>query len=391
MIERNLKAVLLQRASSMPVVAVTGPRQSGKTTLCRTTFPDKPYVSLEALDVRQYARQDPRGFLKEFAGGAVFDEVQQAPELFSYLQPDVDEDPRPGRFILTGSQHFGVTESISQTLVGRIALLYLLPPSFDELGRFESAPTDLLNVLWAGAYPRIFDRGLDPGQWLADYAATYLQRDVRQVLNVTDLDAFSVFLRLAAGRTANELNLSALGDDAGVTHNTARAWLSVLEASFICLRLPAWHRNLRKQAIKAPKIHFLDTGLACHLLGIREPEQLRHHPLRGSIFESWVVAEVYKSRLHRGLPADLFHFRDTKGREVDLVHEQGDRIVAVEAKSAATVSSDFFTALQWLGNLVAGRLPHVDYEARVIYGGQEGQRRTAATVIPWAEIHEHPW
>lgn len=391
MIDRNLQAVLRQRAASMPVVAVTGPRQSGKTTLCRSAFPDKPYVSLELLDVRRYAREDPRGFLQEHADGAILDEVQQAPDLFSYLQVDVDEDPRPGRFILTGSQNFSMTQAISQTLAGRISMLYLMPPSFDELCRFGTQPTDLLSVLWAGSYPRIFDQGLDAGQWLADYAVTYLQRDVRQVLNVTDLDAFSTFLRLVAGRTANELHLSSLGADAGVTHNTARAWLSVLEASFICLRLPAWHRNLRKQAIKAPKIHFVDSGLACSLLGIRQPEELRHHPLRGFIFESWVASEVYKSRVHRGLTADLFHFRDAKGLEVDLVCERGDRVLAVEAKSAATVAPDFFTALQGLGKDIAARLPHLSYEARIVYGGEESQTRTAATVIPWTQIHEHPW
>lgn len=391
MIERNLEAVLLQRAQSMPVVAVTGPRQSGKTTLCRKVFPDKPYVSLELLDVRRYAREDPRGFLQEYAEGAILDEVQQAPDLFSYLQADVDENPQPGRFILTGSQHFGLTAAISQTLAGRIAMLHLMPPSLDELRRFDTSPADLLDLLWAGAYPRIFDQGLEAGQWLADYAATYVQRDVRQVLNITDLDAFSTFLRLVAGRTASELHLSSLGADAGVTHNTARAWLSVLEASFICLRLPAWHRNVRKQAIKAPKIHFLDTGLACHLLGIRRPEQLRHHPLRGAIFESWVVAEVYKSRIHRGLPPDLFHFREAKGLEVDLVLEQGDCVIAVEAKSAATVASDFFAALQRLGKEVTARLPHVTYEPRLVYGGDEGQRRSVASVIPWAEIHDARW
>lgn len=386
MIDRNLEDVLRRRAQSMPVVAVTGPRQSGKTTLCRKVFPELPYVSLEALDTRRYAREDPRGFLQEYRDGAVLDEVQNAPDLFSYLQVEVDEDARAGRFILTGSQHFGLTEAISQSLAGRIAMLHLMPPSLDELRRFAAAPTDLLHTLWAGSYPRIFDRGLDAGEWLSDYAATYLQRDVRQVLNVGDLEAFSTFLRLVAGRTAQELNLSALGGDAGVSHNTARAWLSVLEASFVCMRLPAWRRNVRKQSIKAPKIHFLDSGLACNLLGIREPEQLRHHPLRGAIFESWVVAELYKSRVHRGLAPRLFHFRDAKGLEVDLVCELGDRVIAVEAKSGATVARDFFTPLERLRKDVTSRLPHVPFESVVVYGGSEQQQRSTATVIPWDGI-----
>ena len=245
-IQRNLAGPLLELASRMPVLAVTGPRQSGKTTLCRQAFPELDYVTLEALDQRDFAREDPRGFLRAHGDGAILDEVQRVPELLSYLQGEVDERPEPGRFVLTGSQHFGLTEAISQSLAGRVANLYLLPPSLDELGRFGAQPDDLWELVWSGSYPRIYDQGLDPGQWLADYAATYIQRDVRQVLNVGDLEAFTTFVRLVAGRTSAELNLSTLGADAGVSHNTARAWLSVLEASFICFRLPSWRRSKRK-------------------------------------------------------------------------------------------------------------------------------------------------
>ncbi|MCZ7686908.1 MAG: AAA family ATPase [Sandaracinaceae bacterium] len=247
MIERNLGPVLLESARYYPVVTLTGPRQSGKTTLCRALFPDKPYVTLEALDVREYARTDPRAFLAEHAGGAVLDEVQHVPELTSWIQVVVDEDPRPGRFVLTGSQHFGLSDAIAQSLAGRTAVHHLLPPSLDELRRFERAPTTLLETLFTGAYPRIHDRGIPAERWLSDYLTTYVQRDVRQVLNVADLSAFTTFLRLAAGRTARELNLSALGADAGVSHNTARSWLSVLETSWLCHRLPPLFRNLRKQ------------------------------------------------------------------------------------------------------------------------------------------------
>lgn len=390
-IERNLRGPLLEMTGRLPVVAVTGPRQSGKSTLCRYAFPEKPYVSLEPLDTREYAAGDPRGFLAEHADGAVLDEVQRVPELFSYLQEEVDERPEPGRFILTGSQNFGLTEAITQSLAGRIGMLYLLPPSRDELVRFDNAPEDLWSQVWTGAYPRIYDRGLDPARWLADYATTYVQRDVRQVLNVTDLESFSTFLQLVAGRTANELNLSTLGGDAGVTHNTARSWLSVLEASFLTLRLPAWHRNLRKRVVKAPKLHLLDTGLACHLLGIIEPGQLRRHPLRGALFESWVVSEVLKSRLHRGLPRRMFHLRETRGAEVDLLVEEGDRLIAAEAKSAATIAPDFFNALDRLGEEIAQQQPHLTYDARVVYGGDGNQRRSTATVIPWSQVHSYEW
>jgi uncharacterized protein len=390
-VRRNLQEVLIERAAELPVVAVTGPRQSGKTTLCRHAFPEKPYVSLEPLDHRSFAATDPRGFLREHAGGAIFDEVQRVPALFSYLQEEIDERPEPGRFILTGSQHFGLTEAITQSLAGRIAILHLLPPSLDELARFGPLPDDPGTQIWTGAYPRIYDRGLDAGRWLADYAATYLQGDVRQVLNVADLEAFATFLQLVAGRTATELRLSSLGADAGITHPTARAWLSVLEASFLCLRLPAWHRSHRKQVVKSPKIHLLDTGLACHLLGITEPRQLRSHPLRGALFESWVVSEVFKSRLHRGLPARMFHLREARGSEVDLLLESGDRLTAVEAKSGATVAADFFDGLERLRSDLAQRSSHLAFDPRIVYGGMQPQRRSGATVVPWQRIHDHDW
>lgn len=391
MIDRILASILRQAAARMPAVAVTGPRQSGKTTLCRACFPDHAYVSLEPLDTRDFATEDPRGFLAQHAGPVVLDEVQRAPGLFSYLQEMLDEDPTPGRFILTGSQHFGLSEAISQSLAGRVALLNLLPLSLEEVRRFEGAPTDLWSTVWTGAYPRIHDRGLPAGSWLADYTATYVQRDVRQVLNVSDLDAFTAFLRLAAGRTAQERNLSSLGGDAGVSHNTARAWLSVLETSFVLFSIPAWLRNQRKRVLKTPKLHFVDTGLACHLLGIRSPEQLEVHPLRGALFESWVASEVLKARVHRGRPADLFHLRETRGAEVDLIVESEGLLIGIEVKSGATVGSDFLDGLKAFREHARESSPHLQVLARLIYGGSLRQDRTDATVIPWSEIQGGAW
>ena len=386
MIPRKLAAKLRELAGYYPVVVVTGPRQSGKTTLCQATFPDRPYVSLEALDTREFAHSDPRGFLAQYADGAIFDEIQQAPELLNYLQGEVDARPDPGRFILTGSQHFGLSQSIAQSLAGRCGILVLLPPSLEELRAFPNAPTDLYTVLWQGAYPRIYDRNIPAHQWLADYTATYLQRDVRQVINVGDLHAFSGFLKLCAGRTAQEVNLSALGGDAGVSHNTARAWLSVLETSYIVHRLPAWPLNISKQVVKAPKLHFLDSGLACYLLGIREPEQLRLHPLRGAIFESWVIAEIYKGQVHRGVPPTLFHYRETRGLEIDLLIDQGQRFDAIEIKSGATAAPDFFRNLQrfperW--RAASETRPVMNY---VVYGGSESQQRSYARLLPWNAV-----
>jgi predicted AAA+ superfamily ATPase len=391
MIERNLEEVLRAVARQMPIVAVTGPRQSGKTTLCRTTFPDKRYVSLEPLDIRDFAREDPRGFLEEYRQGAVIDEAQRAPGLFSYLQGEVDEHPEPGRFILTGSQHFGLTESITQSLAGRVALLTLLPPSLEELRRFADSPTDLLTTLWTGSYPRIFDKGLDAGRWLGDYVATYVQRDVRQVLNVSDLDAFTSFLRLMAGRTGSELHLSRLGGDAGVSHNTSRSWVSVLETSFLLFRLPAWHRNLRKRVVKAPKVHFFDSGLVCQLLGIHEPEQLRHHPLKGAVFETWVAAEITKIRAHSGMQPGFYHLRDDKGLEVDIVLEDAARMVAAECKAGSTVVRDFFKGLETFGRLLKSADPPMEADLRLVYGGDEGQHRRGIRVVPWSELYELDW
>ena len=388
MISRRLSAKLLELAGFYPVVVVTGPRQAGKTTLCRATFPDKAYVSLEALDTREYAQSDPRGFLAEYRNGAIIDEVQQAPGLANYLQTEVDERPAPGRFILTGSQHFGISQAISQSLAGRSGLLALLAPDWEELRQFQAVPDDLYTLLWQGSYPRIYDRNIPAHQWLADYTATYVQRDVRQVLNVGDLLAFSGFMKLCAGRTAQEINLTALGSDAGVSHNTARAWLSILEGSYLVHRLPAWHNNIRKQVVKAAKLHFLDSGLACYLLNIREPEQLRHHPLRGAIFESWVVSELYKAQVHRGEQPDFYHYRESRGMEMDVLMNLGDRLCAVEVKSAATAAADFFKRFEPF----AERVRNTDLPARVenvvVYGGEVSQQRSTARLIAWRDVGE---
>lgn len=388
---RKLESLLRQVAAEYPVVTVTGPRQSGKTTLCRGVFTDKPYVSLEPLDQREYAMNDPRGFLAEYQQGAIIDEVQYAPDLLSYIQETVDLDPASGRFIITGSQHFGLTQTVNQSLAGRSAVLYLLPLSLDELNAFEPDHGDLFDALVKGGYPRIFDRGLDAQRWLAGYLTTYIERDVRNLSNIGDLSAFTQFVRLCAANTAAELNLSRLGSDAGVSHNTVKAWLSVLEASFIVFRTPAWHRNLRKQLVKAPKLHFLDSGLACHLIGIREPEQLRHHPLRGAIFESWVASEIYKYRLHRGLAADLFHFRESRGLEIDLLVENTNHLLAVEVKSAATISSSFLKSLESFQTLIKGVTNGPTVSGRIIYGGDSDQNRTAAKILSWRHLHEVDW
>lgn len=385
MIRRNLEKVLRTRAADYPVVTVTGPRQSGKTTLCRSVFDHLSYVSLEPLDARDAARSDPRGFLGEHHAGAIIDEIQHVPELLAYLQSEVDHNPVPGRFVLTGSQNLSLVAHVSQSLAGRTAVLNLLPLSLDEVERFGRAANDLWPTLWTGGYPRILDRGIPADVWLSDYVTTYIQRDVRQVLNIGDLVAFTQFVRLCAGRSGTVLNLSSLGADAGVSHNTARSWLSVLETGFICFRAPAWRTNTRKQEIKAPKLHFFDSGLVCNLLGIRTPDQLRHHPLRGQIFESWVASEIHKARANRGLPARIAHYRDAKGLEVDLVCETANGIVAIDAKSGATVVADLMRPLERF-------MADDDSVDRIIMlGGADGPRRGRVRTCSWRRIQDLNW
>jgi uncharacterized protein len=387
-IERTLRAPLLALAERYPVVTLTGPRQSGKTTLCRAAFPDKPYLSLEPPDEREFARTDPRGFLARVPDGSVIDEVQRVPELLSYLQQIVDARPRPGAFVLTGSQHFGLVDAVAQTLAGRTALLQLLPLALDEVRRFPQPADRLGDVLWAGGYPRIYDQHLPAHEWLGNYVATYVERDVRQVLRVADLVTFQTFLRLCAGRTGQLLNVSGLGADCGITQPTARSWLSVLEASYVVFRLPALHTNVRKRLVRAPKLYFHDTGLLCYLLGIRTPEQLDSHPLRGAVFECWVVSEILKYHLHRGATPTLHFYRDRQGHEVDLLVERGNDLVAVEAKSGRTIAPDAFEALGRFRTV--GATPAAQRDV-VVYGGDETQARSAGDLLAWTDIAAYDW
>ena len=391
MVPRVLSSRLRASARKFPVVTLTGPRQSGKTTLCRAVFARKPYASLEAPDVQAFAREDPRGFLAGYPRGAVLDEVQRTPELLSYIQTEVDARPEPGRFILTGSANFALLQSVGQSLAGRTAVLHLLPFGFEELRGFPAVPVDPFEAVWRGSFPAIHDRRLPPADWYSSYVATYVERDVRMILNVGDLVAFQTFVRLCAGRVGGLVNLSSLGADAGVTHATARAWLSVLETSFLVFRLPPMHANVGKRLVKTPKLHFLDSGLACYLLGIRSPAQLRDHPLRGALFETWVVSEIYKMRLHRGLPASLSFFRDRKGLEVDLLVELGRSVLAVEAKSGRTVAGDFFAGLDAFVAVAARDSAHRAVRSFVVYGGDERQKRTTGHVVPWAELDRQRW
>ncbi len=385
-VPRDAASVLEGLSRGYPVVGITGPRQSGKTTLALQVFPGKPYVSLEDLDERAYADSDPRGFLGQFPDGAVLDEVQRSPSLFSYLQTRVDRDGRTGLFVLTSSQQLGFLSRVTQTLAGRMALLTLLPFSLAELGAAALAPSTVEDLLFQGLYPPVYDRQLDPAIWYKNYVSTYLERDVRQMVNIRDLSAFQRFLRMCAARTAQMLNLSGLAADCGITHNTASSWLSVLEASGILHLLQPFHGNFGKRLVKTPKLYFYDTGLAAWLLGIQSAEQLAIHSYRGPLFESWVVAELLKARFHRGLGSNLFFWRDRSGHEVDVLIEQGMTLIPVEIKSGQTVAQDFFRAIEgW--RQVSGQ---TGGEAWLVFGGSRGQERDGGTlhVLPWSQIGE---
>ena len=365
MYKRHLADFLNGVASKYPVVTIVGPRQSGKSTLSRTSFPHHTYLSMEEPDRREMAEQDPRGFFKRFTGPLILDEIQRVPDLLSYIQTEVDEPKSDRHFVLTGSHQMLLMEKITQSLAGRTVITKLLPLSRRELlelpaeiplgkapDKKEKKETGALEkYIHTGGYPRIYDRQLEPGQWLEQYYQTYVERDVRALLRVSELDLFDRFIRLCAGRAGQLLNLSSLASDCGISQPTAQSWLSVLKASFICFTLQPHFRNFSKRLIKSPKLYFFDTGLLCYLLKIRTPETIAEHPFRGSLFENWVIAEWMKSFFNRGMEPPFYFWRDTKGHEADLVLDLGPSLYPIEIKSAYTFHPDFTRNLQYLAKL----------------------------------------
>ena len=383
MFSRQLADTLKRLATTFPVVAVTGARQSGKTTLVRQLFPDKPYVSLEDPSERGFAAEDPKGFLARFSSaGAIFDEAQRWPDLFSWLQGMVDADRTPGRFVLTGSQQFGLLSGISQTLAGRVGMTRLLPLALgSELPLAQVRQPGLDALMLRGFYPELHVHNVLPQDWFASYVATYVERDVRQVLRVQDLATFQRFLRLCAARTGQLLNLSALAGETGISHTTARAWLSVLEASDIVHLLPPYHRNFGKRLVKMPKLYFVDVGLASWLLGIGSADLLALHPLRGALFETLVVGEFMKERLHAGQPPHLYFWRDNNGLEADLVFEVGTRLQTVEIKSGQTVTPDYLQAARKATRFAGDEA----LQPWLVHGGSDSYERSGVRVLGWQD------
>jgi len=376
MIEREMTPCVKAVFKKYPVVTITGPRQSGKTTLVKHLFGDKPYVNLEQLENREFAKSDPRGFLRPLREGAVIDEIQRAPELLSDIQALIDERRKNGMFVLTGSAQFELMRGISQSLAGRTALLKLLPFSLSELSGRASFPGGTGEMMHKGFYPRVYDQDLEPARAYADYFETYIERDLRQIVAIKNLTAFQKFVRLCAGRIGQLVNLSGLGSDAGVSHTTAREWLTLLEASFIVFLLEPYHANIRKRLVRSPKIYFYDVGLAAYLLGIESRAHLKHHPLRGNLFEDMVLMEFLKYRFNRGLGNNLSFFRDRTGHEIDILYAVADKLLAVEVKSGETVIGDFFKGFPYFENTLKGRT----LGKALVYGGDRRETRSGIRI-----------
>lgn len=381
MIPRHATDTLVRLAQGFPIVAITGPRQSGKTTLSKAVFKDKPYITLENPDEREFAQNDPKRFLARFPQGAILDEVQRCPQLLSWLQAWVDERGLMGDFVLTGSAQFDLIAGITQTLAGRVARVELLPLCAKELAAAHQLPDSLSQALLQGGYPALYDRQVTTQDWFSNYIATYVERDVRQLVAVRDLGQFQTFVKMCAARTGQLLNLASLGADCGISAVTAKQWISVLETSYIVTLLRPHHRNFGKRLVKTPKLYFLDSGLAAWLMGIRDAATLETHAARGALFETWVVSELYKQRLNAGRSTDLYFWRDSSGNEIDILSETPAGLRPLEIKSGSTYATDWANGLKkWQALAQAESL-----QPALVYGGTLGYEREGLKVWGWKD------
>ena len=380
MLKRRLENIAKQLFNQFPVLTITGPRQSGKTVLVQQLFVDLPYYSLEDPDIRHFAVEDPRGFLNSIPDGGVIDEIQRVPELVSYIQTIVDKKRKNGLFVLTGSSQFELHHAISQSLAGRTALLQLLPFTLDEV--YADRIPDMETCLYNCFYPRIFDQSINPTVFLRAYTDTYLERDVRTLMEIRNRRKFDTFIRLCAGRTGQILNLTSLGNDCGISNKTAAEWISVLEASYLVVLLKPYHSNFNKRLIKAPKLYFLDVGLAAYLLGIDQAQQIKSHPLRGALFETLIISEFYKNIFNQGKTPTLYYFRDNTGNEIDLLLETNGQLIPIEIKSGATVNTHFFSGLKYMTKIALLE----PGSGILIYGGQQHHQRSSGLVVGYQKL-----
>jgi len=382
MIKRTMEKKLKQLAIGFPSIAVIGPRQSGKTTLVKKVFPKKPYVLLEDPETLAFALKDPRSFLLQFPEGAIFDEIQRAAHLFSYLQGIIDKKNIPGMFIFTGSQNFLLMEQITQSLAGRIAILKLLPFSLQELDSTNISFDNYENYIFKGMYPRLYNSKIDPTDFYSNYIQTYIEKDLRLLKNIHNLSIFHIFLKMCAQRIGQTINLSSLANDCGINHNTAKAWLSILETSFIIFFIKPYYKNFNKRLIKMPKLYFTDPGLASYLIRIQDIHHLSTHPFKGALFETFIIGELLKQQFNIGKDNNLYFWRDKLGHEIDCIIENKNNIYPLEIKSGRTVSDDFFKNINYWNNLSKNN-PMLSH---VIYGGDQQQKRKIGNVTTWKNI-----
>jgi len=378
MIKRTLSSQLLNLAQHYPVVSLIGPRQSGKSTLCQMTFAEYPLFNLESPSLRERISSDPQAFIDSQRGGCIIDEIQYLPELLSYIQVAVDDRKRNGEFIITGSQQYQLMASVAQSLAGRTAIARLLPLSIEELTESANLEDSLDARMIKGSYPRVINEGLDPNQAYSFYAQTYLERDVRQIVNVQDLGTFERFLRLCAGRSGQLVNLTNLSNETGVDQSTIARWLTVLETSFIIVKIQPHFENLSKRVVKSPKLFFLDTGLLCYLLGISTVEQLSIHPLRGAIFETYVASEIIKYRFNRVLDHNLYFYRNSSGKEIDFLIELGNAVQPIEVKASRSFNKAFLKNIEYYLSLPKNRA----IAPGIVYSGSEQFRVQSITITP---------
>lgn len=382
-IQRQLTPTLLEFAKHFPAVAILGPRQSGKTTLAKQAFPQHRYVSFEALDVRTIALTDPRGYLKSLENehGVILDEFQHVPTILSYIQLIIDQEYKPGYFILTSSQNFLLNQAISQTLAGRIGILTLLPLSIEELAAQHLLPEKFEELIFKGGYPRIYSQHFTPAMFYPSYLQTYIERDVRNITQITDLSLFQKFIQLCAGRIGQILNISSLANDCGITSNTAKAWLSILESSYIIFLLQPYHNNFSKRLIKSPKLYFYDTGIACSLLAIDSEKQIYSHYLKGGLFESLIISELLKYFFNLGRKPHIYFWRESHGNEIDCIIQSGSKIIPIEIKSGQTITPDYFKGINYWHTIDQSSPGYI------IYGDTENYQLKQGNIVSWKSIN----
>lgn len=384
MIKRTLGEQIKLMAAKMPVISITGPRQSGKTTLAKQCFPDYEYMNLENPDVLEFAKSDPRLFLSQHKKGIIIDEAQVMPELFSYIQTISDENNKTGEFILTGSQNFLMSEKISQSLAGRVFITHLLPFSIEEIKKSKHWMENSNHYIFNGFYPRIYDKDIAPNLFYPSYIQTYTERDIRQIINVSNLHSFQRFMRLVAGRTGQLLNYSNIANELGHDLKTIKSWFSILESSFIIFFLQPHHKNYSKRLVKTPKLFFYDTGLACSLLGIKNEDEINLHWAKGALFENLIISDIAKNYLNKSQNPSMFFWRDNTGNELDCLIEGALSLKRIEIKSASTIHPDFFKGLEYYNKLSDS----TSENSFLVYGGNKNLRRKEATVLSWKNTGE---